>query len=72
MAILESVLRKCLMPISSEVDLPSLAKMTKGYSGAELTEICKMACKLAINETIEKVNIFSNLSFLSLNCRKNT
>merc|ERR1712073_13796 len=36
-----------------EVDLPFLAKMTKGFSGADLTEICQRACKLAIRESID-------------------
>merc|ERR1712071_487027 len=30
-----------------------LAKMTNGFSGADLTEICQRACKLAIRESIE-------------------
>merc|ERR1711881_502307 len=51
MAILKSILRKS--PISKEVDLPFLAKMTKGFSGADLTEICQRACKLAIRESID-------------------
>merc|ERR1711874_754093 len=34
-------------------DLPFLAKMTKGFSGADLTEICQRACKLAIRESID-------------------
>merc|ERR1712150_395703 len=36
-----------------EVDLTFLAKMTKGFSGADLTEICQRACKLAIRESID-------------------
>ena len=51
MAILKSNLRKS--PISKEVDLTFLAKMTKGFSGADLTEICQRACKLAIRESID-------------------
>merc|ERR1711913_208809 len=51
MAILKSNLRKS--PVSKEVDLPFLAKMTKGFSGADLTEICQRACKLAIRESID-------------------
>merc|ERR1712048_601762 len=51
MAILKSNLRKS--PISKEVDLPFLAKMTKGFSGADLTEICQRVCKLAIRESID-------------------
>lgn len=30
-----------------------MAKMTKGFSGADLTEICQRACKLAIRENID-------------------
>merc|ERR1712212_443012 len=29
------------------------AKMTRGFSGADLTEICQRACKLAIRESID-------------------
>ena len=74
MAILKSNLRKS--PISKEVDLPFLAKMTKGFSGADLTEICQRACKLAIRESIDaeirrekerqkKVNIIVSNFFVS-------
>ena len=35
------------------MDLKFLARMTKGFSGADLTEICQRACKLAIRENIE-------------------
>lgn len=31
-----------------------LAKSTVGFSGADLTEICQRACKLAIRESIER------------------
>merc|ERR1711892_1258413 len=51
MAILKSNLRKS--PVSKLVDLPYLAKMTRGFSGADLTEICQRACKLAIRESID-------------------
>merc|ERR1712165_291075 len=40
-------------PVAKEVDLPFLARMTKGFSGADLTEICQRACKLAIRESID-------------------
>merc|ERR1712212_617328 len=50
MAILKSNLRKS--PVAKDVDLPYLAKMTRGFSGADLTEICQRACKLAIRESI--------------------
>lgn len=50
--ILKANLRKS--PVSDEVDLLQMAKVTKGFSGADLTEICQRACKLAIRESIEK------------------
>jgi len=50
--ILKSSLRKS--PVAREVDLEVLAKVTEGFSGADLTEICQRACKLAIRESIEK------------------
>jgi transitional endoplasmic reticulum ATPase len=51
MASLKSNLRKS--PVADTVDLPNLAKMTRGFSGADLTEICQRACKLAIRESID-------------------
>lgn len=39
--------------ISQDVDLCYLAKVTQGFSGADLTEICQRACKQAIRESIE-------------------
>ncbi|KAJ3278477.1 AAA ATPase cdc48 [Borealophlyctis nickersoniae] len=50
--ILRAALRKS--PVSSGVDLDYMAKNTNGFSGADLTEICQRACKLAIRESIEK------------------
>merc|ERR1719215_642292 len=50
--IFKSALRKS--PISKDVDLEFLAKTTHGFSGADLTEICQRACKLAIRESTEK------------------
>jgi transitional endoplasmic reticulum ATPase len=41
-------------PLAKDVDLDFLAKSTNGFSGADLTEICQRACKLAIRESIEK------------------
>jgi len=41
-------------PVAKDVDVEFLAKKTPGYSGADLTEICQRACKLAIRESIEK------------------
>ena len=40
-------------PVSDDVDIPYLAKMTRGFSGADLTEICHKACKLATRESID-------------------
>jgi len=50
-SILKANLRKT--PVAKEVDLQYLAKVTKGFSGADLTEICQRACKLAIRENID-------------------
>ena len=50
-SILKANLRKT--PVSKRVDIKFLAKITKGFSGADLTEICQRACKLAIRENIE-------------------
>jgi len=51
-----AVLKACLKksPVAKDVDLEFLAKQTKGFSGADLTEICQRACRLAIRESIEK------------------
>lgn len=51
-SILKATLRKS--PIAPDVDLDFLAQKTDKYSGADLTEICQRAAKLAIREDIEK------------------
>lgn len=51
LAILQSALRKS--PLADDVDLLYMAKILQGFSGADLTEICQRACKLAIRESIE-------------------
>merc|ERR1719219_865806 len=51
-SILRANLRKT--PIAKDVDLDFLASSTKGFSGADLTEICQRACKLGIRESIDK------------------
>jgi transitional endoplasmic reticulum ATPase len=51
LAILQAALRKS--PVSSDVDLAWMAKALNGFSGADITEICQRACKLAIRELIE-------------------
>ena len=50
LSILKANLRKS--PVAADVDLDALAKATHGFSGADLTEICQRACKLAIRENI--------------------
>ncbi|XP_065906022.1 transitional endoplasmic reticulum ATPase-like [Dysidea avara] len=50
-SILKATLRKS--PVSPAIDLPYIGRVTKGFSGADLTEICQRACKLAIRESIE-------------------
>jgi len=51
LSILKAVLRKS--PIAPDVDLAYIARISDGFSGADLTEICQKACKLAIRESIE-------------------
>jgi transitional endoplasmic reticulum ATPase len=51
-SILKANLRKT--PIAADVNIEYLAKVTHGFSGADLTEISQRACKLAIRESIEK------------------
>jgi transitional endoplasmic reticulum ATPase len=41
-------------PVAKDVSLDFMADKTQGFSGADLTEICQRACKLAIRESIEK------------------
>ncbi|KAK4375951.1 hypothetical protein RND71_006628 [Anisodus tanguticus] len=50
--IFKACLRKS--PLSKDIDLRALAKYTRGFSGADITEICQRACKYAIRENIEK------------------
>merc|ERR1712109_228118 len=50
-SILGAALRKT--PVAKEVDIAYMAKVSKGFSGADLTEICQRAVKLAIRENIE-------------------
>lgn len=52
LGILQANLRNT--PLAEDVDLDFLAGKTNGFSGADLTEICQRACKLAIRESIQK------------------
>jgi len=49
-AIFKAALRKS--PVARDIDMNFLADATKGYSGADLTEICQRACRNAIRESI--------------------
>lgn len=50
--IFQAALKKS--PVAEDVSLTVLAKHLEGYSGADITEICQRACKLAIREAIGK------------------
>mmetsp|Transcript_6325 Transcript_6325/g.8834 ORF Transcript_6325/g.8834 Transcript_6325/m.8834 type:complete len:814 (-) Transcript_6325:131-2572(-) len=50
LSILKAVLRKT--PMNKDVDLAYLAAQTEKFTGADLTEICQRAAKLAIREDI--------------------
>lgn len=50
-AIFKANLRKS--PIAKDLELTYLSKVTHGFSGADITEICQRACKLAIRQSIE-------------------
>jgi len=49
-AIFKAALRKA--PLSPDIDIEVLARSTHGFSGADITEICTTASKLAIREAI--------------------
>jgi len=51
-SIFKAVLRKS--PVAKDVDLEYLAAKTDGFSGADITEICQRAAKLAIRQSIEE------------------
>ena len=50
MAIFKAQLRKA--PVDQEIDIEVLARSTHGFSGADISEICTTASKLAIREAI--------------------
>lgn len=52
LSILRATLRKS--PVAKDVDLSYLAAQTDKFTGADLTEICQSACKIAIREEIER------------------
>jgi len=49
-SIFKANLRKS--PIAPDIDFKTLAKVTEGFSGADVTEICQRAAKIAIREAI--------------------
>ncbi|GMH58774.1 hypothetical protein TrRE_jg7589 [Triparma retinervis] len=49
-SIFQAALRKS--PVEDNVNIETLARSTEGYSGADITEICQTASKLAIREAI--------------------
>ncbi|KAI3644208.1 hypothetical protein MP228_010372 [Amoeboaphelidium protococcarum] len=51
LSILKAALKKS--PVAPDVDLNYLGRVTNGFSGADLTEICQRASKYAIRESIE-------------------
>jgi transitional endoplasmic reticulum ATPase len=52
LSILKANLRKS--PINKDVDLAYMAAQTEKFTGADLTEICQRAAKLAIREEIQR------------------
>lgn len=59
-AILKATLRNS--PLASDIDLGAMSKWAVGFSGADLTEICQRACKLAIRSSIEAELALKNSS----------
>ena len=51
LSILKAILRKT--PIDPQVPLDFVAKLTEGFSGADMKELCNQVCKSAIKESIE-------------------
>jgi len=45
------------MPLASDVDLENLAKVTKGYSGADIEAICREAGMYALRRDAEKTKV---------------
>lgn len=52
LSILKATLRKS--PLNKDVDLSYLASQTEKFTGADLTEICQRAAKIAIRENIAR------------------
>jgi len=56
-----SVLKACFnkTPLDENIDIEELATVTNGYSGADLSSICKFAVKNAIRELAENKGVIS-------------
>jgi len=52
LSVFKANLRKS--PLDDDVDLHELANITDGFSGADITEVCQRACKLAIRTEIDE------------------
>merc|ERR1711991_1040582 len=50
LSVLQANLKKT--PLARDVDLSAISRMTDKFSGADLTEICQRACKLAIRASV--------------------
>ena len=50
----ESIFRANLRksPVADDIDFAHMANITDGFSGADITEVCQRACKLAIRQHI--------------------
>ena len=51
LSILKAILRKT--PVDPQIPLDFVAKLTEGFSGADMKELCNQVCKSAIKEAIE-------------------
>ena len=49
-AIFQAATRKS--PLAADISLDALSERTDGFSGADITEVCQRACKLAIRQHI--------------------
>ena len=50
LSIFQAATRKS--PLAADVSLPDMVEATEGFSGADITEVCQRACKLAIRKHI--------------------
>lgn len=60
LSILRAILRKT--PIDKKIPLEFIAKITVGFSGADMKELCNQVCKCAIKESIMKEQEFKEMA----------